>query len=376
MEEKTFGFLAHRVESWNALLDSKLFNHLHKNPQLHWFWIWMAPLYWAVSIISLFTRRGYDVVDEFYFSGMKSQTVLLQNYGWHFLEWLGLWGFIKRRILRTVLAMQKVSQVIGLGALVKNEKLTQGGEWIVEKLGDKLTSWLVHGDTLTAAAVLKKIDEVIRKYHFNSSVFMTGATSKIGRAIALKLAENQISVKMYTRSEKRFAEIVAEAGEFGRFLTRAKSLKEGADCQLWLTGKSKPSGKKLLRAIPKGSVVINFAVPNPLGENNHQPKPGVLAIEGGLLAFDESVTNIRFNMRNKPGFTYACHAATAVHTYKGWKFHEVGRVKLPMLREVWQAAEEIGFFLPALPEVAAQVVREPKSLWKKLADVPAAGIVL
>lgn len=376
MEEKTFGFLAHRVESWNALLDSRLFDCLQKNPQNHWHWWWLAPLYWVVPIISLFTRRGYDIVDKFHFSGMKSQTVLLQNYGWHFLEWLGLWGLIRRRILRAVLAMQEENQVIGLGAMVKNEQLTRGGEWIVEKLGDKLTSWLVHGDTLTAAAVLKKIDEVIRKYHFNSPVFMTGATSKIGRAIALKLAENQIPVKMYTRSKERFAEIVDEAGEFGRFLDRATSLKEGADCQLWLTGKSSPAGKKLLRAIPKGSVVINFSVPNPLGENNHQPKPGILAIEGGLLAYGKNVTDIRFNMRNKPEETYACHGGVAVHAYRGWQFHEVGQVELPMLKETWQAAGEIGFFLPALPEMAAQVVKEPKSLWKKLADVPAAGIVL
>jgi len=363
-------FLAHRVETWNALLDSWFFSHLHKNPKLHWLWIWLAPLYWAVSIISLFTRRGYDVVDEFRFFGTKSQTVLLQNYGWHFLKKLRLRGLIQRRILKTVIAIQEKNEVIGLGALTKDEELTQGGQWIVDKLGKRLTAWITHGDTLTAAGTLKTIDAVM-KYCFEPIVFITGPTSKIGRAIVLKLAENQVSVKLFTKSERRFSEIMAEAGKFGKFLTRATSLKDGAECQLWLTGKSNPSGRKLLRAIPKGAVVINFSVPNPLGENRERPRADLLAIEGGLLAYDSRQTDLRFTMRLRPGRTYACHAAAVVHAANGWKFHEVGQVELSQLKIVWEAAQELGFFLPALPEKAAQAAEERSPLWKRLADVSA-----
>ena len=305
---------------------------------------------------------------------MEGQTILLRNYAWHFIFGV-LRKTIKERILQAVLFAQKDNQVIGLGALTKAEWLTQGGQWIVDELGDKLKSSLVHGDTLTAAGVLKMIDTILKKYHLRGPVFITGATSKIGRAIVLTLAKNHVFTKMYTKSEKRFVAIKKEAGENGIFIPKTNSLKEGADCQLWLIGKYKPSKEKLLRAIPKGSVVLNFSVPNPLGENNYKPKPGVLAIEAGLLAYNPSATDLHFTMRLRPGLTYACHAGTAVHAYKGWQFHEVGRVELPMLREVWQAAEEIGFFLPVLPEEVTQVIKEPKSLWKKLADMPA-GIIL
>ncbi len=374
MTKTRFTFLAHRVESWNALLDSRIFSHLHKNPRLHWLWIWLAPLYSAVSVVSLFTKRGYDIVDRFSFSDMDGQTVLLRNYGWHFLKILGLRELIRQRILEAILATQEKDGVIGLGALTKNEELTQGGRWIVNRLGSKLKSWLIHGDTLTAAVTLKTIDAVMKKYRLMPSVFMTGPTSKIGRAVALKLAENGILVQMYTKSGERFEEIVAEAGKFGRFLKRATSLKDGAGCQLWLTGKSKPSGKKLLRVIPKGTVVINFSVPNPLGENNERPGKDILAIEGGLLSYDPSVTDLYFTMRLRPGLTYACHAATAVHAHNLWKHHEVDGVELKMLRLVWEAASKLGFFLPALPESVVQTTEE-SPFWKRIADVPASIIL-
>jgi CER1-like, C-terminal domain len=380
-EKKRFVFLAHRVESWNALLDSKLFSHLHVNPNLHWGWIWMAPLYWAVSWVSLFSKKGHEVVDEFEFSGMRSQTILLKNYGWHFLIALLLAGkfkvnfllkSIKGRILEAVLDAQEENDVVGLGALTKAEWLTKGGRWIVDQLGDKLKVPLVHGDTLTAAVVLKQLDVVRRRYGVNSPIFITGATSKIGRAVILTLAKNEISVKMYTKSQERFEEIKEEARDFSSYISKASSLKDGKDCQVWLTGKSNPSGEKLLRAIPKGAVVMNFSVPNPLGENKVHPRSDLLVVEGGLLAYDPEKTDLSFTMRLRPGLTYACHAGTAVHAFKGWKHHEVDKVDVSLLEETWVASEEIGFFLPALPEVAPEKVG---SFWKKLADASATASI-
>ena len=376
MEKTSFAFLAHRVESWNWLLNFKIFNYLHRKPELHWFWLWLWPVCAIVSFAQMFGRKSFETVDNFQFAGMKSQTILLRNYAWHFL-FGRMRKAIKQRILEAVLSAQKDNQVIGLGALTKAEWLTQGGQWIVDKLGDKLQSSLVHGDTLTAAGVLKMVDAIFKKYHLGGPVFITGATSKIGQAVVLILARNQVFVKMYTNSNKRFVAIKETAGENGKFISKALSLKDGADCQLWLTGKSKPAGKKLLRAIPEGAVVMNFSVPNPLGENNFCPKSGVLAIEGGLLAYDPTITDLRFTMRLRPGLTYACHAATAVHAYKGWTHHEVSKVDIDILRHVWKASQEIGFFLPELPEEVTQVAKykEKKPLWKKLADVPASIIL-
>ncbi len=371
MDNKSFAFLAHRVESWNALLDSRLFSYLHKYPQLHWCWIWLAPLYWIVSVISLFTKRGYETVDKFEMAGMSGETILLRNYAWHFLFGKAR-RIIKKRILAAVLSAQERNQVIGLGALTKAEWLTQGGKWIVDKLGDQLNAVLVHGDTLTAATCLKQLDAIRKKYGIDSPVFMTGATSKIGRANALTLARNKVLVKMFTQGKKGQARVRAiqkEAGVYAQYIELASSLKDGSDCYLWLLGKSKPAGSRLLRAIPKGAVAVNFSVPNPLGENKERPRSDLIVIEGGLLAYDSSVTNLNFTMRLRPGLTYACHAATMVHAYEGWRHHEVTKVDTSQLKFVWQAAERIGFFLPELPEFKLQ--ERKASFWAKLGEVPA-----
>jgi len=214
-----------------------------------------------------------------------------------------------------------------------------------------------------------------KKYEISSPIFITGATSKIGRAIVLTLAKNRILVKMYTSSKKRFLAIKREAGEFDKYIIMSVSLDEGKDCQIWLTGKSRPAGRKLLQAIPKNVIVVNFSVPNPLGENNECPRKDLLVVDGGLLAYDPAVTDLHFTMRLKPGLTYACHAATAVHAHKRWTHHEVDNVNLKMLRPTWEAAQGLGFFLPAIPEMDLSQARDQRPFWKKLADMPA-SIVL
>lgn len=47
---------------------------------------------------------------------------------------------------------------------------------------------VVHGNTLTAAVILKEIPENV------TEVFLTGATSKLGRVIALYLCRRQVRV--------------------------------------------------------------------------------------------------------------------------------------------------------------------------------------
>lgn len=47
---------------------------------------------------------------------------------------------------------------------------------------------VVHGNTLTAAVILNEINEDVKE------VFLTGATSKLGRAIALYLSRRRIRV--------------------------------------------------------------------------------------------------------------------------------------------------------------------------------------
>lgn len=70
---------------------------------------------------------------------------------------------------------------------MQNEALNGGGMLFVEKHPD-LKVRVVHGNTLTAAVILDEIDKDV------TEVFLTGATSKLGRAIALYLCRRKVRV--------------------------------------------------------------------------------------------------------------------------------------------------------------------------------------
>ena len=56
---------------------------------------------------------------------------------------------------------------------------------------------IVHGNTLTAAVILKEIPANV------GEVFLTGATSKLGRAIALYLCRKKVRVMVSYQSSRR-----------------------------------------------------------------------------------------------------------------------------------------------------------------------------
>ncbi|MBN1663569.1 MAG: hypothetical protein JW943_08215 [Deltaproteobacteria bacterium] len=349
-KDRRFDFLAHYVEPWNWLLPFN--DELNKAPEKRWKYLPLAPLYGLMSLSYLFGRQAFNVVDRFTFENHKSslngRTTLLRNFGYHFFM-KSQREKIRARIVRAVLDAQNDGvDVVGLGALTKAEWLTEGGKVIVDQLGDQLRIPVVHGDTLTAATVIRQAKQLITNYGISTPVFITGATSKIGRAVVLALVKEAIPVIMYTESKARFAAIQREVGDNSRFITMTSSLEDGSQCRLWITGKAIPSGKNLLPNIPKDNVVLNFSVPNPVTEKQIRLRSDVRFFEGGLLAYDPAKTNLRFTMRLNPGTTYACHAGTMVHAYKGWQHHEVGHVDMESLEAVWEAAEELGFYLPPL----------------------------
>jgi predicted amino acid dehydrogenase len=340
-----FTFIAHWVETWNWLLWFS--RDLHHNPNHAWRWVWAWPIYTSASVIYLLRRKGHDRVDKFHFNNdLVGETVLIRNFGWHFFL-ANSRKKIKGRILKAVLAAQgNGAKVVGLGALTKAEWLTKGGQWIVDKLGNRLIIPIVHGDTLTAATVINNVIRIIERYQLNSPIFITGATSKIGRAVTLDLASRGMVVHMYSDSQERFESIRSESGRFAENVLRAKSLNDGKNCSIWITGKAIPKGKKLLRSIPSGAFVINFSVPNPIREKEYKFRTDLTFVEGGLLAYDPSQTDLSFTMRLTPGVTYACHAGTMVHARMGWTNHEVTHVDMNNLWKVWDASEKLGFFLP------------------------------
>jgi predicted amino acid dehydrogenase len=253
--------------------------------------------------------------------------------------------------------------VIGLGGLTKAERLTAGGQWVVETLGTKLRVPIVHGNTLTVVTVLYRALELIQDFHLHGRpVFITGATSKIGHAVTLALASQNIPVVLYTASRERFEQIRREAGVYGSLLTHATTLRDGSSCGLWITGKAEPGGRALLQSLPRDAVVLNFAVPDPLSPRVLSKRPDVRHCDGGLLGYNRKQTTLGCTMRLHPGITYACHAGTIVHAYKGWTFHEVGAVDPHRLPQAWEAAQEVGFFLPPYTSFGLRQVWEPSSL--------------
>ena len=93
---------------------------------------------------------------------------------------------------------------IGETFLLQNEALNGGGAIFVKK-HPNLKVRVVHGNTLTAAVILRELPQDV------TEVFLTGATSKLGRAIALYLCrkgvrvlvslhQRPLSIKMQTTS--------------------------------------------------------------------------------------------------------------------------------------------------------------------------------
>jgi hypothetical protein len=92
--------------------------------------------------------------------------------------------------LGTVLHLEASHLVLFLSVCIhnnQNEALNGGGTLFVNKHPD-LRVRVVHGNTLTAAVILNEIPSNVKE------VFMTGATSKLGRAIALYLCRKKIRV--------------------------------------------------------------------------------------------------------------------------------------------------------------------------------------
>ena len=387
MIRKKFVFLAHRVENWTWLLNfTNIFAHLHRNPKLRWMWMWLWPICAVASVIYLFARKGYDTVDSFEVEApdgtlIQGETVLLKNMAWHFLSSRGR-KQVRRRVERAVLELRERGFThIGLGALTKAEFINHGGVDVVEKFGDQINgSYVLHADTGTDGGTAKQVRCALAKYGIKSPVFVTGATSKIGRAVALDLARSGVYVKLYTSSKERFVEIWQEAKEkgFGKFLSQAVSLEEGKECRLWLTGKAVPSGKKMISFIPADSVVMNFSVPNPFGEGRLHPRrrKDVLLVECGLAAYEPpSFLPLAHTMRQPRGLTYMCHASTITAAWKGYEGHEVSKVDIDRMSEVWQDVESLGFFLPPLPEMEMEEVFVPAKkgtdrwLWQKTREL-------
>eukprot|EP00191_Tetraselmis_sp_GSL018_P009540 CAMPEP_0177603400 /NCGR_PEP_ID=MMETSP0419_2-20121207/15488_1 /TAXON_ID=582737 /ORGANISM="Tetraselmis sp., Strain GSL018" /LENGTH=590 /DNA_ID=CAMNT_0019097161 /DNA_START=152 /DNA_END=1924 /DNA_ORIENTATION=+ len=293
-------------------------------------------LLWPITVpaMALFWVFGsVFVTDRNALGKLKMQTWCTPRFGFQYFL-----PFERKRINKLIKdAIVKADrlgiQVIGLGALNKAEPLNGGGKQILDEILEEreLNVRVVHGNTLTAACVLKELPAGVEE------IFLTGSTSKLGRAIALYLSARGTRVIMYTKSAERFEAVRSEAKpEHRHLLVHATSLSEGSRCNRWVVGTLLGAADQ--KHAPPGAFFHQFVVP-PIREARADCKYGKLA----AMRLPAKALMRACEMTMERGCVHACHAGALVHALEGWEHHEVGAIDVSRIDDTWEAAMRHGF---------------------------------
>nr|BBG20796.1 putative fatty acyl-CoA reductase [Nymphaea odorata] len=270
------------------------------------------------------------VVSFYMLRGKLHQTWSVPRFGFQYFLPFSRNG-INKHIEEAILSADRLGvKVISLAALNKNEALNGGGTLFVQK-HPNLRVRVVHGNTLTAAVILNEIPRDVKE------VFLTGATSKLGRAIALYLCRRGIRVLMLTLSTERFQAIQKEAPtECQKFLVQVTKYQAAQNCKTWIVGKWITPREQ--RWAPSGTHFHQFVVP-PILELRRDCTYGKLA---AMRVPDdvEGLGSCEYTMGR--GIVHACHAGGMVHLLEGWDHHEVGAIDVDRIDLVWNCAIKHG----------------------------------
>ncbi|XP_073018351.1 very-long-chain aldehyde decarbonylase CER3-like [Primulina eburnea] len=277
---------------------------------------------WAKS--KTFLYSFYELRDRLH------QSWIVPRFGFQYFLPFAAQG-INQQIEEAILRANRLGvKVISLAALNKNEALNGGGRLFVDKHPD-LKVRVVHGNTLTAAVILNEIPEDV------TEVFLTGATSKLGRAIALYLCRKGVRVLMLTQSTERFRKIQKEAqADHQKYLVQVTKYQAAQHCKTWIVGKWITAREQ--RFAPSGTHFHQFVVP-PVLQFRRDCTYGDLAAMK-LPEDVEGLGSCEYTMGR--GVVHACHAGGVVHSLEGWTHHEVGALEVDMIDVVWKAALKHG----------------------------------
>jgi len=294
---------------------------------------WMYIL-WPLALPLLLLARFFGrvfVADKHRLGTMKIETWVTPAWAIDFF-FKSQWGRINGVIDKAITDADKAGvKVFGLGALNKNEALNGGGALFVKNHPD-LSVRVVHGNTLTAAAILKTIPAVVRK------AFVLGATSKLGRGISLYLAKRGVTVVMLTQSKERYEGIRADCpAEFRANLVHSTDIADGKGVSCRVVGRFLTREEQM--TAPKGTTFHQFVVP-PLDELRAD------CVYTKLPAFTLPETAAGFKsceMTMQRRDVHACHAGALVHALEKWQHHEVGAIDDNRIDACWDAALKHGF---------------------------------
>ncbi|KAJ9141201.1 hypothetical protein P3X46_031769 [Hevea brasiliensis] len=325
-----FVFLAHVVDvtsSMHAPFVNRAIASLPytTNPVLLPFW----PVAFMVTL-TMWARAKTFLISFYNLRGRLHATWAVPRFGFqYFLPFAqeGINKHIEEAILR---ADRDGVKVISLAALNKNEALNGGGTLFVNK-HPNLRVRVVHGNTLTAAVILNEIPEDVKE------VFLTGATSKLGRAIALYLCQRRVRVLMLTLSTERFQKIQKEATlDCQSYLVQVTKYQAARNCKTWIVGKWITPRQQWWA--PKGTHFHQFVVPPILSFRRDCTYGDLAAMK--LPDDVQGLGSCEYTMDR--GVVHACHAGGVVHLLEGWDHHEVGAIDVDRIDLVWNAALKHG----------------------------------
>lgn len=325
-------FVPHGVDFVSALHIGLIGRTFSSYPREHsrWFALIFVPVVFVGVWVLWLWGKAY-VVAQYTLHGVTQQTWSLPTIGFqYFLP--NAFDKINKLLEETILeADRKGVKVITLGALNKNEAMNGGGTLFVNKLKD-LKVRVCHGNTLTTAVILHELPEDV------TEVFLTGSTSKIGKAIALYLCRKRVRVLMLTASEERFDAVMKEAPkDCQQYLVQATKYQAGQNCKTWIIGKW--AGYQAQQRAPPGTHFHQFTLPPIL----HFRQDCVYHDSVGIRLPEHLVQGVNTCEHTMPRYVvHACHAGGLVHALEGWQHHEVGAVDVTQLDVVWEAAMKHG----------------------------------
>ncbi|CAN8301508.1 unnamed protein product [Cochlearia groenlandica] len=325
-----FVFLAHGVDIMSGMHAPFVLRSFASMPYTTQ--LFLLPL-WPLTFITMLAMWVWSkafLVSYYTLRNNICQTWTVPRFGFQYFLPFATQG-INNQIENAILRADKIGvKVISLAALNKNEALNGGGTFFVNKHTD-LRVRVVHGNTLTAAVILNEIREDVKE------VFLTGATSKLGRAIALYLCRRGVRVLMLTLSIERFQKIQKETDvEFQNNLVQVTKYNAAQHCKTWIVGKWLTPREQSWA--PAGTHFHQFVVP-PILKFRRNCTYGDLA----AMRLPKDVHGLgtcEYTMER--GVVHACHAGGLVHMLEGWEHHEVGAIDVDRIDLVWEAAMRQG----------------------------------
>ncbi|THG12651.1 hypothetical protein TEA_029224 [Camellia sinensis var. sinensis] len=316
-----FVFLAHVVDITSSLHSPFVFRSFASTPfRARLFLVPLWPFTFVVMLV-MWAKSKTFLFSFYNLRGYLQQTWVVPRFGFQYFLPFAKEG-INNHIEEAILRADKLG--------VKNEALNGGGTLFVNK-HPNLRVRVVHGNTLTAAVILNEISEDVKE------VFLTGATSKLGRAIALYLCRRRVRVLMLTLSTERFQNIQKEApAEVQKYLVQVTKYHAAQKCKAWIVGKWITPREQSWA--PSGAHFHQFVVPPILAFRRDCTYGDLAAMK---LPHDvEGLGSCEYTMER--GVVHACHAGGVIHLLEGWTHHEVGAIDVDRIDLVWRAALKHG----------------------------------